>query len=59
MPPRHDSGATGPRICWKIGSASPHEIGITGILRMVFACSTGSFFEPGVEPQPGVSGSPV
>ncbi len=58
MPPRHDSGATGPRIAWKIGSASPQAIGITGILRIVLASLTGSFFPPAVEPQPGVSGSP-
>ncbi len=46
-------------MAWKMGSASPHAIGITGILRMVLASLTGSFLPPGVAPQPGVSGSPV
>ena len=56
--PRHASGATGPPSASSSGSASPYEIGRTGIFVSVGASLSASRFASVVAPTPGVSGSP-
>src|SRR2546426_9093481 len=55
-PPRHSDGAIGPVSAASSGSASPYEIGRTGILVIVDASLRARRFASFVAPTPGVRG---